>query len=323
MTEKEDKIILIDACKCLLNKDNINEDLKEILNKYSYRKIILSDVKLRKEDENKINKSLTGQKEIYVSKKSLTKTNEEYYDEMLQYFNLQAKNCIYIEHDPLARIKALESGILSLPCNIEEDNKLLESGLAMGLLGRLPTSIEVFDFSVKNFIKNISIGLVDEIKIEYLMVKLGVFYENKDYMSYFIYVIFVFESLLSENLNLHKECLKRFNKIYSNSNINVLSEDFFKGNLTLGKKIDKFSKLNHNNIGLEDEVKKMRGFLEKRNNIFHNFGRDIDLSELKGEIQNKYSWNKFYSTMRFIQKINYKLNEKINIDKKIYQLMNR
>jgi len=90
------KTILVDAIGALVVKgEGIFEEMHEMLEKYPNRKIILTganDEEIKKFYLDKV------PYELFTLKHSPEKTDQKYYEIMLDHFGLKAEDAIYFEH---------------------------------------------------------------------------------------------------------------------------------------------------------------------------------------------------------------------------------
>lgn len=105
------KIILVDAVDTfVIEGEGIFKEMHRLLEKYPNKKIILTNAN----DEQIITFGLTNMPyEIFTLKHNPDKTNPKYFEKMLEYFNLNAKDVIYFEHNNNAVKSAQSIGITS------------------------------------------------------------------------------------------------------------------------------------------------------------------------------------------------------------------
>ncbi len=117
------KTILVDAVGTfVIEGEGINQSMFDLLEKYTNRKIILTNA----DDEQIIEFGLVNLPyELFTLKHNPDKTNSEYFKKMLEHFSLQSENVIYFEHNPEAVISAQSVGITSY--NYDSENKDLQA----------------------------------------------------------------------------------------------------------------------------------------------------------------------------------------------------
>ena len=103
------KTILIDAVYCfIIGKDNkfeIFQDMYELLETYSNRKIILTNADDKVIERYGLNNMPY---EVFTLKHNPEKTNPEYYKKMLENFNLNKDEVVYFEHN-IEAVKSAQS----------------------------------------------------------------------------------------------------------------------------------------------------------------------------------------------------------------------
>ncbi|MDO8742627.1 MAG: HAD-IA family hydrolase [bacterium] len=105
------KTILVDAIDALvIEGEGIYKPLHDLLEKYSNRKIILTNAN----DEQMVKFGLNGMPyEVFTLKHNPDKPDPAYFKTMLAHFGLKPEDVLYFEHNPDA-VKGAESvGILS------------------------------------------------------------------------------------------------------------------------------------------------------------------------------------------------------------------
>jgi HAD superfamily hydrolase (TIGR01509 family) len=106
------KTILVDAVNCFIiengEKFEIFQDMFNLLEKYSNKKIILTGASDDKRELFGLNKMPY---EVFTLKHNPEKTNPEYFKIMLKNFNLNKDEVIYFEHNPDAVKSAQSVGI--------------------------------------------------------------------------------------------------------------------------------------------------------------------------------------------------------------------
>jgi len=111
------KIILVDAANTFTIEGKIHEELYELLESYSNKKIILTNAN----DEQMVQFGLTNLSyELFTLKHSPDKVDPEYFKEMLKKFNLNKDDVIYFEHNPDAVESAKSVGINTYHYNAEK-----------------------------------------------------------------------------------------------------------------------------------------------------------------------------------------------------------
>ncbi len=117
------KTILVDAVGTfVIEGEGINQSMFDLLEKYTNRKIILTNA----DDEQIIEFGLVNLPyELFTLKHNPDKTNSEYFKKMLEHFSLQSENVIYFEHNPEAVISAQSVGITSY--HYDSENKDLQA----------------------------------------------------------------------------------------------------------------------------------------------------------------------------------------------------
>ena len=122
MKNKNEKIILVDAYHCLFDENGINTEMQEILDLFPNRKIVLTNANDEQIIEFGIDKSPY---EVFTLKHNPNKNEGRYYEKMLDYFGLEAENCIYIEHSKES-VKQAEALEIKTFHYTDESIKLLE-----------------------------------------------------------------------------------------------------------------------------------------------------------------------------------------------------
>ena len=103
------KTILVDAINTFVIKDEgIFEAMRVLLEQYSNRKIILTNA----DDEQMKKYGLNGMPyEVFTLKHNPEKTDSKYFEKMLEFFNLNAGDVVYFEHNENAVKSAQSVGI--------------------------------------------------------------------------------------------------------------------------------------------------------------------------------------------------------------------
>lgn len=113
------KTILIDAVNTFVVDGEIFEPLRDLLEKYSNRKIILTNAN----DEQMIQFGLQNLPyELFTLKHNPDKIDPEYFNKMLTHFKLESHDVVYFEHNPEA-VKSAESvGIMTYHYDPQKQN---------------------------------------------------------------------------------------------------------------------------------------------------------------------------------------------------------
>jgi|SRR3989338_5214449 len=108
-SQKKKKTILVDVVYTFVDtRGNIFKEMRELLEKYPNRKILLTGADDRQFKEWGLDKMPY---EIWTLKHNPEKTDPEYYKKMLTHFELIANDVIYFEHSPEAVASAKSIGI--------------------------------------------------------------------------------------------------------------------------------------------------------------------------------------------------------------------
>ncbi|MCK5321569.1 class I tRNA ligase family protein, partial [Candidatus Pacearchaeota archaeon] len=129
MENKKEKIILVDAVHCLIDKDgNINLQLKRYLDSLKNKKIILTNAPLEKHDL--LFKNVKDY-EIFTLENNPNKKDPEYYKKFLEKFNLSHLDVVYFEHDRRNVESAKSVGIKSFfyQNNLEDIKNFINNNL--------------------------------------------------------------------------------------------------------------------------------------------------------------------------------------------------
>jgi FMN phosphatase YigB (HAD superfamily) len=110
------KTILVDAMDGLVVDGQVDQKMKEILDSFPNRKIILTNANAEQREEFLPNMPY----EMFSLDHSPNKTDGGYYEKMLDHFDLKAEDCIYFEHNKDAVAKAKELGIRGYHFDHEE-----------------------------------------------------------------------------------------------------------------------------------------------------------------------------------------------------------
>ena len=103
------KTILVDAINTFVIKgEGIFEDMRDLLEKYPNKKIILTNADDEQMQKNGLDKMPY---EIFTLKHNPGKTDREYYEKMLENFGLDKDDVLYFEHNEDAVKSARSVGI--------------------------------------------------------------------------------------------------------------------------------------------------------------------------------------------------------------------
>ena len=103
------KTILVDAINTFVIKgEGIFEEMRDLLEKYPNKKIILTNADDEQMQKNGLNKMPY---EIFTLKHNPEKTDREYYEKMLENFGLDKDDVLYFEHNEDAVKSARSVGI--------------------------------------------------------------------------------------------------------------------------------------------------------------------------------------------------------------------
>lgn len=104
------KTILVDAVNTFVVDGEIFEPLRDLLEKYPNRKIILTNAN----DEQLIQFGLQNLPyELFTLKHNPDKIDPEYFNNMLKHFKLESHDVVYFEHNPEAVKSAQSVGIMT------------------------------------------------------------------------------------------------------------------------------------------------------------------------------------------------------------------
>ncbi|MGB0925456.1 MAG: hypothetical protein ACPGTS_01985, partial [Minisyncoccia bacterium] len=96
MNNQTEKVILVDAYHCLFTENGINTELKQLLDSFPNRKIVLTNA----DDEQMVTFGIAKSPyKVFTLKHNPNKTDGGYYEKMLEHFNLKPENCVYFEHN--------------------------------------------------------------------------------------------------------------------------------------------------------------------------------------------------------------------------------
>lgn len=122
------KILAIDAVGCLVDfKGNINTKVKNLLQKFDNKKIVLTNA----DDKEKKKYLKNVSYETFTLNHKPDKSAKKYYKKFLSKYDLQPNQVIYIEHDIKAVKSAKSNGIVT--CHFDGDIKKLENFLNLFL----------------------------------------------------------------------------------------------------------------------------------------------------------------------------------------------
>ena len=117
------KTILVDAVDCFVSdKGQIFEEMRNLLDAYQNRKIILTGANYEKFKVYNLDKMPY---EVFTLEHNPEKTNPQYYKTMLAHFNLTKEDVVYFEHNPKAVESAKSAGITT--CFYDNDKKDLKN----------------------------------------------------------------------------------------------------------------------------------------------------------------------------------------------------
>jgi HAD superfamily hydrolase (TIGR01509 family) len=102
------KVILVDAWKALVTKDGVFQEMREMLDRFENRKIILTNAN---EEERKEHGIVNMPYEVFSLNHNPDKVDPEYYKKMLEHFSLTPKEVVYFEHSTEAVESARSVGI--------------------------------------------------------------------------------------------------------------------------------------------------------------------------------------------------------------------
>jgi HAD superfamily hydrolase (TIGR01509 family) len=102
------KTILVDAWNTFVTKEGMFQELKELLDTFENKKIILTNAN----DEEKITYGIVNMPyEVFTLAHNPNKTEPEFYKKMLEHFGLTVEEVIYFEHNEGAVASAKSVGI--------------------------------------------------------------------------------------------------------------------------------------------------------------------------------------------------------------------
>ncbi len=104
------KTILVDAWNTLFTESGVNQEMKELLDSFENKKIVLTNA----DDEQMIKFGIDKSPyEVFTLKHNPNKNNPEYYQKMFLELSLKSDEVIYFEHNSEAVESARENGILT------------------------------------------------------------------------------------------------------------------------------------------------------------------------------------------------------------------
>jgi len=93
------KAILVDAMYCLFDKDrNLNKELFSMLNNYPTKLIIVTNADLNDTKNKPLTEFISDNIDIYTLKNNPDKSNPEYFEKLLNKYNLKPNEIIYFDH---------------------------------------------------------------------------------------------------------------------------------------------------------------------------------------------------------------------------------
>jgi len=110
------KVILVDAWKTFVIEQGIFQEMKELLDKFDNKKIVLTNAN---EEEKKKYGIANVPYEVFSLAHNPNKTNPEYYRKLLEHFSLNSDDVIYFEHSEEAVKSAQSVGIKTFHYNPE------------------------------------------------------------------------------------------------------------------------------------------------------------------------------------------------------------
>ncbi len=112
------KTILVDAWNTFVTKEGIFRELKEMLDGFDNKKIILTNAN---EDERKKFGIIDMPYDVFTLNHDPNKTDALYYKKMLEHFSLKPEETIYFEHNADAVKSAQSVGITTF--HYDKDKK--------------------------------------------------------------------------------------------------------------------------------------------------------------------------------------------------------
>lgn len=112
------KTILVDAVNTFVTGGEIFSEMKELLDSYPNRKIILTNAN---DEQMKEFGLIDLPYELFTLKHNPDKIDPKYFELMLNHFNLKKEDVVYFEHNPDAVKSAQSAGITTL--HYDKDKK--------------------------------------------------------------------------------------------------------------------------------------------------------------------------------------------------------
>lgn len=116
------KTILVDAWNTFVNEEGIFQEMKEMLDGFENKKIILTNAN---EEEKEKYGIVNMPYEVFSLSHNPNKTDTEYYKKMLKHFSLNPEDVIYFEHNTDAVKSAKSVGISTF--HYDKEKKDLET----------------------------------------------------------------------------------------------------------------------------------------------------------------------------------------------------
>jgi HAD superfamily hydrolase (TIGR01509 family) len=116
------KTILVDAWGTFVTETGIFQEMKEMLDEFENKKIILTNAN---EEEKAKYGIIDMPYEVFSLSHNPDKTDPEYYKKMLEHFGLKPEEVVYFEHDAEAVQSAKSAGINTI--HYDKDKKDLEA----------------------------------------------------------------------------------------------------------------------------------------------------------------------------------------------------
>jgi HAD superfamily hydrolase (TIGR01509 family) len=102
------KTILVDAWNTFVTQEGMFQEMKEMLDEFENRKIILTNAN----EEEKVKYGIVDMPyEVFSLAHNPNKPDPEYYKKMLEHFGLKAEDVVYFEHNEGAVESAKSVGI--------------------------------------------------------------------------------------------------------------------------------------------------------------------------------------------------------------------
>lgn len=110
------KTILVDAWNTFVTEEGIYQKMKDMLDKFPNKKIILTNAN----EEEKLKFGIVNMPyEVFTLSHNPNKKDPEYYKKMLKQFSLKPQDVVYFEHNPEAVESAKSQGITTFHYNKE------------------------------------------------------------------------------------------------------------------------------------------------------------------------------------------------------------